>query len=235
MIVTDTLKQLPRNWYHGTSSLHHDSLNEGVKIKLPRVRTTTDFGAGFYLTSNWNQAYEWAKACCKREQSENPDKEIEPLVFEYELDTDAFDSMENRIFGDHTLDWACFVLYNRKVIDLTAPLLLDFEDSGLQEYYQQIAATYEDFSPPNCVYGPMADGTKGKKLRLLLEGVRAGKIGIEEFLKSSVYKRDRFPISHQFSINSQDALKYMRQKGVFNIESGKWWNSTKAKEAKEAQ
>ncbi len=81
--------------YHGTSSAHYESLISGVDLRSCKKRT--DFGQGFYLTSNFNQASKHAK---------NRTFKGEPLVFEYELNLSEFNKFRGKIFPKMTRDWA---------------------------------------------------------------------------------------------------------------------------------
>lgn len=59
--------------YHGTISLYSDSIvKHGIKI-FPRNKGGVDFGSGFYLTSNFNQAKEWAE---RRANKPIPNKQV---------------------------------------------------------------------------------------------------------------------------------------------------------------
>ena len=49
--------------------LHHGSINKFEQPNLNYVNYKTDFGAGFYTTSDLNQAKKWAKT--KKKRSKN--------------------------------------------------------------------------------------------------------------------------------------------------------------------
>lgn len=232
MIVTDDISQLPRTWYHGTSSLHIDSFNrKGISVNSGRRKS--DFGRGFYLTSNWEQAYRWAKSACKREKAVNPHKELFPIIVECEVFTEAFRELDYKIFTETDIEWAHFILENRTIQETIAYNMKDNlfnpELKGLSSYEEetliQMGATS---SPYHCIYGPMADG---RNLRLYLERVKRGKMTHDEFLKSVTSIKYKFPISHQLSINTDEATHYVQMRGVFNIAKGIWQQPVRSREA----
>ncbi|MEE3897544.1 DUF3990 domain-containing protein [Priestia megaterium] len=234
MIVTEDISQLPRMWYHGTTSLHLNSFNRnGVSITAAPRGRRTDFGRGFYLTSNWEQAYRWAKGACDREMDENPQKELVPIIVECEIDTESFTFLKNKMFTHTDLEWANFILGNRiynhdpsyhvkgKVDPKSTPVT-KFTDAIMDE--QEIM----DDSPYHYVYGPMADG---RYLKTYLERVRRGHMRPDEFLDKAVSQKYKFPVSHQLSINTFEALRYLHLRGVFNIAEGNWQHPVTSKEA----
>ncbi|MED3933000.1 DUF3990 domain-containing protein [Priestia megaterium] len=234
MIVTEDMNQLPRIWYHGTTSLHLPSFNDkGISITAAPRERRTDFGRGFYLTSNWEQAYKWAIGASERERDENPQKPIVPIIVECEVHTEAFSRLENKMFTHTDLEWAKFILDNRIYnhdpsypkrgrVNPKAKPVFRFTDDIVDE--QEIM----DDSPFHCVYGPMADG---RRLKIFLERVRRGHMTAEEFLEKAVSQKYKFPVSHQLSINTFEAVHYVQLKGVFDIAEGKWQHPVTAKEA----
>lgn len=65
--------------------LYHGSIYEIEIPQLSRGRKFTDFGKGFYTTTNLRQAKDWAKAKRGRE------KGIKAIVSVYETDDDLSD------------------------------------------------------------------------------------------------------------------------------------------------
>ncbi len=93
--------------YHGsTVTVKHPSLRPG--------RANTDFGKGFYTTTDFEQAARWAHIRRERAHSE------EAIVSVYEVDDNILLSKDLHIMEYHgaTEEWLNFVVANRR----TAPL-----------------------------------------------------------------------------------------------------------------
>lgn len=88
--------------------LYHGS---NMEVDSPEIRQSAralDFGSGFYLTSNKQQAEKWAKSVVRRRQSG------EPIVNIYEFDEGALDILNTLIFKVADSKWLDFVVANRK-------------------------------------------------------------------------------------------------------------------------
>ena len=92
--------------------LYHGSNVVIDKIDLCRSRKGKDFGCGFYLNPNKEQAMEMAVRTSKRMQ------EGEPVVNAYLFDDSLLSSectpLSAKIFEDYSVEWAEFILKNRK-------------------------------------------------------------------------------------------------------------------------
>lgn len=86
--------------YHGTNRVF-DS------IDLKKSKPNKDFGRGFYLSADYEQALNMAQI--KVEQLH----EGEPVVLSYELDEAEMRKLKMLRFEDYNEDWAEFVLSNR--------------------------------------------------------------------------------------------------------------------------
>ena len=91
--------------------LYHGS---NVKIEVPNLEKSKpykDFGRGFYLSADKNQALRMA------EQKTLQLLIGEPIVSEFEFDETLLQSNELRvkIFEDYSVEWANFILQNRDV------------------------------------------------------------------------------------------------------------------------
>lgn len=198
MIITNRITQLPRTWYHGTTSLRLDSLEKGIDVNKGRI--DTDFGLGFYLTSNWDTSYRWAKSRAKLDKALNSsyNGDIYPIIAEYEIETEYLEEELHGILFERTdHKWASFICEHRTRTVLTN--------------------TDHHFA-----YGPLADGIGGKVLRILIEDFQKGRITHEKFIKEAVSQKYTFPVDHQLSINSEHSAFYVNLKGVFNIEKSSW-------------
>lgn len=86
--------------YHGT--------NESFEIiDLSRSKPNKDFGHGFYLSADKEQAMEMAKA--KVDQLESGT----PTVMIYEVDVTKMDELKVLRFDAYSEEWAKFILLNR--------------------------------------------------------------------------------------------------------------------------
>ena len=91
--------------------LYHGS---NVKIEVPNLdksKPYKDFGRGFYLSADKNQALRMA------EQKTLQLLIGEPIVSEFEFDETLLQSNELKvkIFEDYSVEWANFILQNRDV------------------------------------------------------------------------------------------------------------------------
>lgn len=91
--------------------LYHGS---NVKIEVPNLEKSKpykDFGRGFYLSADKNQALRMA------EQKTLQLLIGEPIVSEFEFDETLLQSNELKvkIFEDYSIEWANFILQNRDV------------------------------------------------------------------------------------------------------------------------
>ena len=75
---------------------------------LSAGRRALDFGAGFYLTSSFEQASRWAKAVKRRRQNG------EAIVSCFELNTTAISDFSVLKFYEPDADWLDFVVGHRK-------------------------------------------------------------------------------------------------------------------------
>ncbi len=86
--------------YHGTNQAFET-------IDLQKSKPNKDFGKGFYLSPNYEQALNMAHI--KLEQQ----KQGSPVVMEYEIDETAMQTVRLLRFDDYSEQWAEFILANR--------------------------------------------------------------------------------------------------------------------------
>ncbi|MBQ8608277.1 MAG: DUF3990 domain-containing protein [Bacteroidaceae bacterium] len=121
--------------------LYHGSNTEIHSIDLSLSMRGKDFGQGFYLSADKQQAEEMATF-----------KTLQfgglPVVNVFEFDETLLSdgTMNIKIFSDYSLEWAEFVFANRN----------NMSETSIHEY---------DF-----VYGPIADDRVGVQIRNLMEG-----------------------------------------------------------------
>ena len=86
--------------YHGTNIVFD-------KIDLQKSKPNKDFGQGFYLSPDYDQALNMANI--KTEQLQ----EGEPTVIEFEVEARDIWSLHTLVFDDYSENWAEFILANR--------------------------------------------------------------------------------------------------------------------------
>jgi len=123
--------------------LYHGS---NIKVSVPDLshsKPFKDFGKGFYLSDDYQQAWEMA------EQKVKQTRKGVPIVNEFQFDESLMhsDELSIKIFSDYSEEWANFVLDNR-------------DKNILQPIHQY-----------DIVYGPIADDGVTFQLRRYQGGV----------------------------------------------------------------
>ena len=123
--------------------LYHGSNVVIESIDLCRSRKGKDFGCGFYLNPNKTQAMEMAVRTFKRMQNGEPI--VNAYLFDDSLLYNQRMSLSVKIFEDYSVEWAEFILMNRKNMTITPAHAYDI------------------------VVGPIADDTVGLQMRRLIQ------------------------------------------------------------------
>lgn len=121
--------------------LHHGSNVSIDTINLSLSKKGKDFGQGFYLNPNYNQAFEMA------EFKVEIFGEGSPLVTSFDFDQDAASEagLSIKVFTDYSAEWAQFVVDNRN----------NKTDKAIHDY--------------DIVIGPIADDKVGLQIRRFIE------------------------------------------------------------------
>lgn len=121
--------------------LYHGSNVAIDIIDLSKSRPGKDFGKGFYLSADKQQAVEMA-------ESKVAFLGGEPIVTEFEFDDDSFTSSQLKIkkFESYTEEWAKFVYENRE----------NFSDTPIHDF--------------DIIYGPIANDKVGAQIRNFKNG-----------------------------------------------------------------
>lgn len=90
-------------------TLYHGSNVEIETIDLTKCKKGKDFGKGFYLNPNFDQAYKMAV----RAQKINKTGSEIVSAFEFEDDILTESELNVKIFPDYSKEWADFVVTNR--------------------------------------------------------------------------------------------------------------------------
>ena len=121
--------------------LYHGSYVDIKEIDFSMSFPNKDFGKGFYLSDNYDQAFQIAKF---KSEALN----VQPVVNVYEFDEEILSHPELlsvKVFKEYSEDWADFVLRNRT------------SDNG------------ESIHNFDIVYGPIANDRVGLQIRKLIE------------------------------------------------------------------
>lgn len=173
--------------YHGTIREAGEAIQQN--IDLLKARANTDFGRGFYLTDNLEQAEQWAISRSRVSQFKGQLKKgSEPVVVYFALDLKKLGKLKNIRFNTPSKQWAEFIFHCRS--------------KGLEK---ELYHTY-DFS-----VGPLADGRTGT----LVLNVMSKEISLDEFWKDI---QPRHQTHSQLALHTQEALACIKCIGVNNIE-----------------
>lgn len=88
--------------------LYHGSNIAVERPELTRSRRSLDFGMGFYLTSDEQQAASWAKRATRIRRSG------EPTLSVFDVDREAYRLLNILYFPQANADWLRFVVANRR-------------------------------------------------------------------------------------------------------------------------
>lgn len=157
-VLSRRFERIHKTLYHGTSSKQYHSLMNGVNIS--KSSAYTDFGQGFYLTSDFHQASKHAE---KRSFKSSP------VVFVFDVNMEELKQFNSKIWLTMDREWAGFIYQNRspkikvthhydyvfggvadgQLDDLIA--LMDDDIIGVDAFYENIAkyATYDQLSVHN--------------------------------------------------------------------------------------
>lgn len=114
--------------YHGGTDIVKTPLVSAGRIGL-------DFGRGFYVTNNREQAIEWAKRVSDR-------RLLPPILNEYELDYSLIlQEFKCKIFDRYDKEWLNFIADNRKTGKLH--IFFDMIEGGIAD--DRVVDTIEAF------------------------------------------------------------------------------------------
>ena len=123
--------------------LYHGTNKPFEQIDLSKSKPNKDFGKGFYLTSDKQQAIDMAKAKIDQQG------EGEIIVYAFEFDTSFLSSGELKVksFDAYYEEWALFILANRN----------NFTSTSIHDY--------------DIVIGPIANDRVGFQLRRYIDEI----------------------------------------------------------------
>lgn len=88
--------------------LYHGTNVDFETIDLSKSKPNKDFGQGFYLSADYNQAMDMAKT--KVEQLETGT----PTVLAFEVDEQQMAKLKIQRYSEYSEEWAKFILLNRR-------------------------------------------------------------------------------------------------------------------------
>lgn len=132
--------------------LYHGSNVAIEQIDLSRSKSGKDFGQGFYLNANPNQAMEMAARTTRFLNEGKPTLSC----FEFDEEEATKNGLHIKIFHDYSEEWAEFVVMNRK------------NNSDIPAH------------PYDIVIGPIADDTVGVQIRRFIMGYLSASALVEE-------------------------------------------------------
>ncbi len=139
--------------------LYHGSTVDITNIDLSKSKPNKDFGKGFYLSDNRQQAYNMAVYKAMQ-------LDMEPVVNIYEFDegilTDNSHGLKIKSFKEYNEEWAKFIFENRNNVNSNIP-----------------AHDYD------IVYGPIANDRVGLQIRNYMEH----NIDLQTFLERLKYMK----------------------------------------------
>ena len=125
-------------------TLYHGSNVVIDEIDLSKSRKGKDFGCGFYLNADKNQAMEMAIRTSRRMM------EGTPVLNTYKFDENILNIKDTplaiKIFDGYSIEWAEFIMMNRK----------NLSDTPAHKY--------------DIVIGPIANDTVGLQMRRFIQG-----------------------------------------------------------------
>ena len=134
--------------------LYHGSNVEIINIDLSLSRKGKDFGCGFYLNANKQQAMEMAIRTTQRMQKGNPT--LSTFLLDDNLIKTQSSELSVKIFDGYSEEWAKFILLNRKNL------------------------SSKPAHPYDIVIGPIANDTVGLQMRRFIQGYISLERMIEE-------------------------------------------------------
>ena len=132
--------------------LYHGSNIAIEQIDLSRSKRGKDFGQGFYLNTNPDQAMEMAARTTRFLNEGTPTLSC----FEFDEEEAVKNGLNIKVFPDYSEEWAEFVVMNRK------------NDSDVPTH------------PYDIVIGPIADDTVGVQIRRFIMGYLSASALVEE-------------------------------------------------------
>jgi hypothetical protein len=98
-------------------SVSHGKPVKGFSVDFAELRSTTDFGRGFYLTSCLEQAEDWANQLAFRRRRAKKTRQDKSLVLRFEIDRDDLAKLDYLVFLLPNSDFKRFIGHCRQGSD----------------------------------------------------------------------------------------------------------------------
>ena len=154
--------------------LYHGSNMAITDIDLSRCRPNKDFGLGFYLSPDKTAAEKMAHRTVKRFGGS-------PYVMTYDFNDADLERFTLRRFEKPTVEWAMFVMANRRGV-------IDAQEHNLDNKF-------------DVVVGPIANDD----LALLFRQFSGGLLTVEMLMREMQYKE----LTVQYSVHTQQAVSLL--------------------------
>lgn len=154
--------------------LYHGSNMAITDIDLSRCRPNKDFGLGFYLSPDKTAAEKMAHRTVKRFGGS-------PYVMTYDFNDADLERFTLRRFEKPTVEWAMFVMANRRGV-------IDAQEHNLDNKF-------------DVVVGPIANDD----LALLFRQFSRGLLTVEMLMREMQYKE----LTVQYSVHTQQAVSLL--------------------------
>ncbi len=171
--------------------LYHGSYTSIQNIDLNRCIGGLDFGIGFYLTSSFEQAYNYVPLSIKKSIRMNnvpsdfkvEDGQISIYKFHYDPNLLAY------YFQETNVEWLHFVATNRK-----------------KDLFPQLLKKY---SAIDIIGGKIADDQTARTIQQYIEGLDFGKPGTSEADEMALKRLLPNRLKDQFCFRTQDAINHL--------------------------
>ena len=175
--------------YHGTNySSAYDIWHNG--IDLNKSMPNLDFGKGFYVTDDKQKAIDRARK--KTNDYNRRYKKTEaPYLVEMNIDTDIFNSLRVKSFGNRETEWFRFVIYNRLSIDF-----LNLHN----------ISNHNKDNKFDVVIGEIADG----KIATIANDIKNGICSIDDVDFDSILQDSKKFYGTQYSFHTEQSLSCIK-------------------------
>ena len=171
--------------------LYHGSYVSIPDIDLSRCMGGLDFGRGFYLTSSYEQAYNYVQLSVRKAKHlgavpknfDPADGQISVYKFHYDPNILAY------FFQEPSIEWLHFVAANRK-----------------KDLFPQLLKKY---SVIDIIGGKIDDDQTARTLQIYISGEGAGEPGTPKADKEAIEKLLPNRLKDQFCFRTQDAVEHL--------------------------
>lgn len=95
--------------------LYHGTIANFNTVDLRYAKANKDFGRGFYLTTDFNQACTWAHRLKIKQLQRGYN--LNGIVYGFSLDTQMFKSLNTHTFNGANKSWLDYIVYNRNRVN----------------------------------------------------------------------------------------------------------------------